>query len=60
MRARVCKKLRDDKTPHNVKDGKIFLTPADGEWRVLDAPADWEALEWSDRIKMELGIYPRD
>jgi hypothetical protein len=63
MRARVCKKLRDEKTPHMVKDGKIFLTgssESSAEWTVLDSPKDWEGLQWPDHTKVELGIYPRD
>lgn len=63
MRARVCKKLRDGKTPHKVKDGKIHLLSA-GEnpttLQILDSPSDWEGLTWPDHLKIELGIYPRD
>ena len=59
-RARVCKKLREDKIMHHVEDGKIFITPRNANWIVLDTPNDWEALEWSDRTKVDLGIYPRD
>lgn len=63
MRARVCKKLRDTKTPHRVRDGKIHLT-TDGEnpttQQILDSPNDWEGLNWPDEVKVELGIYPRD
>jgi hypothetical protein len=60
MRARVCHKLRGDKVPHHVKDGKIFITPSDAEWKVLDTPSDFEALDWPDRTKVALGIFPRD
>ena len=60
MRARVCKKLREDRTPHYTKDGKLFVTTEEGETKVYDAPADWENLDWPDNVKIELGIYPRD
>ena len=63
MRSRVCKKLRDDKIPHKVKDGKIHLI-TDGEnpttLQVLDTATDWENLDWPDRVKIDLGIYPKD
>ena len=60
MRARVCKQLRDNKTLHYVRDGKIHLTLEQGTEKILDSPSDWESLDWSDSQKMELGIYPRD
>ena len=63
MRSRVCKKLRDDKIPHKVKDGKIHIM-SDGEnpttLQILDTATDFENLDWPDRVKMDLGIYPRD
>ena len=63
MRARVCKKLREDKISHRVRDGKIHLTTT-GEnpttETVLDSPSDWEGLNWPDSVKMDLGIYPKD
>ena len=47
MRGRVCKKLRDEKVPHRVKDGKIHLLTA-GEnpstEKTLDTASDWESL----------------
>ena len=63
MRARVCKKLRMEKTPHKVKDGKIHLITG-GEnpttEKILDSPSDWEGLDWPDAVKIELGVYPKD
>ena len=66
MRARVCKKLREEKTPHKVRDGKIHLltTASTGEnpttEKILDSPSDWESLDWPDSVKIELGIYPSE
>lgn len=60
MRAKVCKKLREDKTPHTVKDGKIILNGEDSTPKVLDSPNDWENLDWPVSVKVELGIYPRE
>ena len=63
MRARVCKKLRDDKILHKVKDGKIhILTTGENPTteKILDSPHDWEGLDWPDNVKIELGIYPKD
>ena len=60
MRARVCKKLRGERIPHHTKDGKLFVTPEEGETKVYDSPTDWENLDWSDDVKIELGIYPKD
>ena len=63
MRARVCRKLRDDKILHKVKDGKIhILTTGENPTneKILDSPHDWEGLEWPDNVKIELGIYPKD
>ena len=63
MRARVCKNLREEKTPHRVSDGKIHITTA-GEnpvtVKILDSPSDWEGLDWPDAVKIELGVYPKD
>ena len=63
MRAKVCKKLRAEKTHHYTRDGKVFIatgsTPSGAPvFKVFDMPQDWEALEWSDHIKTEIGINP--
>ena len=65
MRANVCKYLRDQKVNHHTWDGKIFITNPDGtgetdsEWKLLDRAEDWIKWEKSDKIKMDLGIYPK-
>ena len=65
MRANVCKYLRDQKVNHHTWDGKIFITNSDqreetdSEWKLLDRAEDWIKWEKSDKIKMELGIYPK-
>ena len=60
MRANVCRLLRNEKIQHHTKDGKIFL-PKSGtdEFTVLDTTEDWMNWERSDKIKMELGVYPK-
>ena len=62
MRANVCKKLRMDKVPHYTRDGKVYIASSSAvtEFKVYDSPDDWENLEWSDSVKTEVGIYPRD
>jgi hypothetical protein len=63
MRARVCKKLRGDKTPHHTRDGKVFIATGESdftEFKVYDSPADWENLHWSVGVKQDVGIFPRD
>ena len=62
MRAKICKKLRDEKIEHHTMDGKIHIAQggdSDGNYKVYDTPADWESLQWSPNTKVELGIYPR-
>ena len=63
MRAKVCKRLRADKISHFTRDGKVFIAMGPNEsgepdFKVHDSPQDWEALDWSDSFKTELGIYP--
>jgi hypothetical protein len=65
MRANICRKLREEKVQHHTRDGKIFIAtgasvPGGPDFKVFDTPVDWERMEWSDSIKMELGLYPRD
>ena len=60
MRARICKKLREDKTPHHTRDGKVFISSGESEFKVYDTPADWESLDWTVSVKKELGIFPKD
>ena len=64
MRAKVCKHMREKKLDPHTRDGKIFLNTsaidAEPTWKVLDAPGEWESLEWPDSVKEEVGIYPRD
>ena len=62
MRARVCKKLRQDRVPHYSRDGKVYIASADSEsqYKVHDTPEDWEQLQWSDAVKTDIGIYPQD
>ena len=60
MRANVCRLLRNEKIQHHTKDGKIFL-PKSGtdEFTVLDTTEDWMNWDRSDKIKMDLGVYPK-
>ena len=59
MRANVCKLLRQEKVKHHTKDGKIFITKENSEeWTVLDTTEDWIKWDRSDKVKMDLGIYP--
>ena len=60
LRARVCRKLREDEIHHHTRDGKVFLLVAENEYKVLDSPKDWDELDWSDEFKTLLGIYPKD
>ena len=62
MRARVCKKLRQDRVPHYTRDGKVYIASADSEsqFKVHDTPEDWESLEWLDSVKIDVGVYPQD
>ena len=56
----MCKKLREDKVQHHTRDGKVFMSVGENEFKVLDSPTDWEELNWTDRVKTDIGIYPRD
>ena len=62
MRARVCKKLRQDRVPHYTRDGKVYIASADSDsqFKVHDTPEDWESLEWLDSVKIDVGVYPQD
>ena len=60
MRAKVCKRLRQDNIPHHTRDGKVFMTLEDNNVKVLDTPEDWEGLDWSESVKKEVGIIPQD
>ena len=60
MRARACKKLREDKVQHYVRNGNIRVNIGGSEWKVLDTLPDWNALGWSEKVKRELGIYPKE
>ena len=54
MRAKICKKLRDEKIEHHTVDGKIHIAQggdSDGNYKVYDTPADWESLQWSPNTK---------
>ena len=62
-RAKVCRKLRAEKTEHYTRDGKVFIrvgtTPAgEPDFRMHNQPQDWEDLHWSDEVKRDVGIYP--
>ena len=60
MRANVCKLLRQEKIKHHTKDGKIFITKENSEeWTVLDTTEDWVGWDRSDKVKMDLGVYPK-
>ena len=60
MRANVCKLLRQEKVKHHTKDGKIFITKENSEeWTVLDTTEDWIGWDRSDKVKMDLGVYPK-
>ena len=65
MRANICRYLRSQKTDHHTWDGKIFIPNADREdraesqWKVLDRAEDWLNWEVSDKIKTDLGIFPK-
>ena len=60
MRASVCKKLRTDRVDHYTRDGKVFLKTGENSYTVLDFPEDWVELDWSDKFKTDLGIYPKE
>lgn len=60
MRAKICTKLRKDKIPHHTKDGKVYISTSENEYKVYDTPADWEGLDWPESVKTEVGIYPQD
>ena len=60
MRANVCKLLRQEKINHHTKDGKIFITKENSEeWTVLDTAEEWINWDKSDKVKMDLGAYPK-
>ena len=59
MRANVTKMLRQEKIDHYTRDGKVFIMQRDGKFKLCDTPVDWEELEWTDKVKTDLGIYPR-
>ena len=60
MRANVCKLLREEKVKHHTKDGKIFITKENSEdWTVLDTAEEWINWDKSDKVKMDLGVYPK-
>ena len=60
MRANVCKILGQEKIKHHTKDGKIFITKENSEeWTVLDTTEDWIGWDRSDKVKMDLGLYPK-
>ena len=62
MRANMCKKFRQENVAHYTRDGKIFYnhgTREREEWRVLDSPADFEKFDMPDKMKLDLGIYPK-
>ena len=60
MRANVCKLLRQEKVKHHTKDGKIFITKENTEeLTVLDTTEDWINWDRSEKVKMDLGVYPK-
>ena len=60
MRANVCKLLRQEKVKHHTKDGKIFITKENTEnLTVLDTTEDWINWDRSDKVKVDLGVYPK-
>ena len=61
MRASVCKKLRGNRIDHYTRDGKVFIKTGENSYKVLDTPKDWEeVLDWTDQVKEEVGVYPKD
>lgn len=60
MRARVCKKLRGDKVAHHTRDGKVFISTSETDYKMYDTPTDWESLDWPVKVKQEIGLFPRD
>ena len=62
MRGRVCKKLRVEKVPYYTRDGKVFISDSanENQYQIYDTPEDWEKLELTESVKVELGIYPKD
>ena len=60
MRANVCRLLRNEKIQHHTKDGKIFITNATSDqFTVLDTVEDWVKWDRSEKIKMDLGVFPK-
>ena len=60
MRANLCKFLREQKIQHSTKDGKIFIPKENStEQTVLDTPDDFMNWEKSNKLKMDLGIFPK-
>ena len=61
MRARVCKKLRQDRVSYHTRDGKVFISSDDGNsYKVYNTAKEWEELDWPENTKVGLGIYPKD
>ena len=62
MRARFCKKLREEKVQHHTWDGQIFITKegeGNGNRLVVDTPDDWERFDIPVSVKEEIGIFPK-
>ena len=65
MRANICRYLRNQKIDHHTWDGKIFIPNVDrndqteSQWKVLDRTEDWLNWKVSDKIKTDLGIFPK-
>lgn len=62
MRASVLKKLRQERVPHYTRDGKVFIANGDSatNYSLYDSPEEWEKLPWSESVKIEVGVYPKD
>ena len=64
IRASVTKKLRQERVPHYTRDGKLFIAnPSSGtdtQYTLYNSPEDWEKLQWTESVKIDIGLYPRD
>ena len=62
MRARVCRKLREDRINHYTRDGKIYVQDQTdpNKQNMINTPDDFLGLNLPDSLKQELGIYPSD
>ena len=41
----------------------IIANPSSGtdtEYTMYNSPEDWEKLQWTESVKIDIGLYPRD